>query len=60
MNDTTLLYIGVFCFAMTLLGLALTILEFRRISASRSSRNQPQTDRTPATSDARLATARAS
>lgn len=35
MSDSTLLYIGVFCFAMMLLGLVLTMLEFRKIPASR-------------------------
>ncbi len=33
MSDSTLLYLGVCCFALMLLGLVLTILEFRRMSA---------------------------
>lgn len=34
MNDSTLLYAGMFCFVLTLLGLALTIYEFRKMSRS--------------------------
>ncbi|MBK7663275.1 MAG: hypothetical protein IPJ21_06990 [Sterolibacteriaceae bacterium] len=37
MSDMTLLYWGVFCFALTLLGLALTIFEFRKMSRSPAS-----------------------
>ncbi len=36
MSDTTLLYAGVFCFALTLLGLALTIHEFKKMSRLRN------------------------
>lgn len=32
MDNSTLLYIGMFCFAMTGLGVALTAYEFRKIS----------------------------
>lgn len=35
MSDSTILYAGVFCFTMTLLGLALTIFEFRRVARLR-------------------------
>lgn len=35
MSDPTLLYTGVCCFLLMLVGLALTILEFRKMSASR-------------------------
>lgn len=38
MSDTTLLYWGVFCFALTLLGLLLTIHEFRKMSRAPASR----------------------
>lgn len=33
MTDLTILYMGVFCFAMTLLGLGLTIIEFTGMRA---------------------------
>jgi hypothetical protein len=32
MSDSTLLYMGMFCFALTLIGLVLTIHEFRKMS----------------------------
>ena len=35
MSDSSLLYIGVFCFALMVLGLVLTMLEFRKMTASR-------------------------
>ena len=38
MSDMTLLYAGVFCFALTLLGLVLTIQEFRKMSRSSTKR----------------------
>ncbi len=36
MNDSTILYSGIFCFAMILLGVSLTIQEFRKESQSRA------------------------
>lgn len=56
MTDATLLYVGIFCFAMTLLGLALTMIEFRKLSRSRRTRNQPVAHRGSAQPDDRLAT----
>ena len=32
MNDAMLLYIGMFCFGMTVLGMVLTYYEFRKMS----------------------------
>jgi hypothetical protein len=32
MNDTMLLYLGMFCFGMTVLGMVLTYFEFRKMS----------------------------
>ena len=34
MSDLTLLLTGIFCFALTLLGLVLTVLEFRKFPAA--------------------------
>jgi len=31
MTDSLILYVGMFCFAMTVLGIALTIVEFKRM-----------------------------
>ncbi len=36
MNDSTLLYAGMFCFILTLIGLALTAYEFKKMSRSRA------------------------
>ena len=36
MNDSTLLYAGMFCFVLTLLGLALTAYEFKKMSQLRA------------------------
>ena len=35
MSDSTLLYIGMFCFALMVTGMVLTMLEFRNMRASR-------------------------
>ena len=35
MNDLSFFYYDVLCFSLTLLGLLLTVLEFRRISPSK-------------------------
>ncbi len=35
MSDPTILYSGIFCFAMLLLGVALTVREFYLMSAAR-------------------------
>jgi hypothetical protein len=59
MTDNTLLYVGIFCFAMTVLGLVLTMIEFRKLSNSRRTRNQPVAHKAPAQPDDRLATPRA-
>ena len=34
MTETTILYAGMFCFALTFLGLVLTIREFKKMSRS--------------------------
>ena len=34
MGDLPILYLGMFCFAMTLLGLVLTIYEFKKMGAA--------------------------
>jgi hypothetical protein len=34
MNDATLLYIGAFCFGMTVLGMILTYYEFRKMTGT--------------------------
>jgi hypothetical protein len=31
MTDSLILYVGMFCFALTVLGIALTIIEFKRM-----------------------------
>lgn len=36
MTDTTILYAGIFCFALMVLGLALTIREFKNMSRARA------------------------
>ena len=36
MNDSTILYSGIFCFAMIFLGVALTIQEFRKEAQARA------------------------
>ncbi len=58
MTDTTLLYVGIFCFSMMVLGLGLTVHEFRKLSRSRRMRDPSRTDSAPAASDARFASAR--
>jgi hypothetical protein len=35
-NDLSFFYYGMVCFSLTLLGLLLTVLEFRRISSSKN------------------------
>jgi hypothetical protein len=47
MSDTTILYAGVFCFALTLLGLALTIHEFKKMSRSRNMLFKPEPMKSP-------------
>jgi hypothetical protein len=59
MTDDTLLYVGIFCFAMMVLGLVFTMLEFRRLSNSRRTRKQPVAHKAEAQPDDRLAAARA-
>lgn len=41
MSDPSILYAGIVCFSLTLVGLALTVLEFRRMNASRRTKQQP-------------------
>ena len=36
MNETTILYAGVFCLAFVLLGMVLTVYEFRKFSSRES------------------------
>lgn len=36
MNDPAFFYYGMVCFSLTLLGLLLTVLEFRRMSRSKN------------------------
>lgn len=36
MSETTILYAGIFCLAFVLVGMVLTIYEFRKLSASES------------------------
>lgn len=38
MSDSTILYAGVFCFAFILLGMVLTVLEFRKMSAAENAK----------------------
>ncbi len=59
MTDDTLLYVGIFCFAMMVLGLALTMMEFRKLSNSRRTRSQSVARKAPSQPDDGLATARA-
>ena len=59
MTDDTLLYVGIFCFAMMVLGLVLTMMEFRKLSNLRRTRKQPVVHKAPAQPDDRLATVRA-
>jgi hypothetical protein len=53
MNDAMLLYIGVFCFGMTILGMVLTYYEFRKMSPTagtevyRGAAKSPAVVRTP-------------
>jgi len=35
MSDSAILYMGIICFALTAIGMALTIIEFKRMSRSR-------------------------
>lgn len=37
MSDSTILYAGMACFALVLLGVVLTVLEFRKMSSSGNS-----------------------
>lgn len=41
MDDSTLLYIGMFCFAMIGLGMGLTVYEFKKISLPPQNVNPP-------------------
>ena len=41
MDDSTLLYIGMFCFAMVGLGMGLTVYEFKKISLPPQNANAP-------------------
>lgn len=59
MTDDTLLYVGIFCFAMMLLGLLLTMMEFRKLSNARRTRRQPVAPKAPPQPDEKLAAARA-
>lgn len=58
MSDSTILYAGVFCFAMTLLGLALTIYEFRRASRLRDRSIRDAEEKSGTIKSARFAAAR--
>lgn len=42
MSDATILYAGIFCFSMILVGFALTIYEFRNMARSRGTPARPQ------------------
>lgn len=44
MTDTSILYAGILCFSLTLIGFALTIAEFRKMSRTR----QASVETTPA------------
>ena len=46
MTDQSLLYAGIFVFSMLLIGLVLTVLEFRRMSHQEEAMPTPQ-DQTP-------------
>lgn len=59
MTDTTLLYVGIFCFAMMLLGLALTVYEFGKFQGPRRRRDKAEPQSAPQPHRAPLATDRA-
>lgn len=59
MTDTTLLYVGIFCFAMMLLGLALTVYEFSKFPGPRRRRDRVQPQSAPQPHGAALASDRA-
>lgn len=40
MNDSTILYAGMFCFSMLLMGLALTMYEFKKTSSAEGKRSK--------------------
>lgn len=56
MNDTTILYAGIFCFALTLLGLVLTIYEFKK--TPRTMLPKPEPMRSPANAPAKVSASR--
>ena len=42
MGDATILYAGIFCFSMILVGCALTVYEFRNMARSSGTPARPQ------------------
>jgi len=58
MSDTTVLYAGVFCFALVMLGVALTVLEFRKLSGSPNKSSKPKLVTAPAATMANVSASR--
>ena len=58
MSETTVLYAGVFCFALVMLGVALTVLEFRKLSGSSNKALKPKLVAAPAVTVANVSASR--